>query len=296
MRRRSPRGGGTLAPDRRRYRDALPLPLLSGGPSLGDLIAITLSPWYDDLDFMSPLSPERARRIVGFLADGLVTSDEPPLVLDVGCGWAELLLRVLEAVPAATGVGVDTKQVSIDHGRDLAARRGLAGRVALHCADARTHALTAADAVICAGASQIWGPPVEAAQPLDYSAALSALRDLVARAGRVLYAESIWTKPPTPAAIAPLAGREDELVALPELLEIAAGHGFAPLQVGQADLDEWDVFESGYTAPHARWLAAHAPDDPDAEEVRQKAADQRSAYFGGYRGVLGFAYLGLVAV
>lgn len=245
---------------------------------------------------MSPLSPERAARIVGFLADGLATSEEPPLVLDVGCGWGELLLRVLEAVPAAHGVGVDSKQTSIDHGRDLAVRRGLAERVQLHCADARTHAPAAADAVICVGASQIWGPPVEQAQPLDYSAALSALRDLVPRAGRVLYAESIWTQPPTPVAIAPLAGRVDELVTLPELLEIVAGHGFAPLQVHQADLDEWDVFESGYAAPYARWLVTHDRDDPDAEEVRQRAANQRSAYFGGYRGIFGFAYLGLIAI
>ena len=251
-----------------------PLPLLrGGGPDLGDPIAITLPPWHDDLDFMSPLSTERAARIVRFLADGLVACDEPPLVLDVGCGWAELLLRVLEAVPAARGVGVDSGQGSIEHGRALAARRGLAERAELRCADARTGAPEKADAVICAGASQIWGPPVEAAQPLDYSAALSALRDLVPRGGRVLYAESIWTKPPTPAAIAPLAGREDELVTLPELLEIAAGHGFAPLQVGQADLDEWDVFESGYAAPYARWLATHAPDDPDAGEVRRLAAN-----------------------
>lgn len=274
-----------------------PLPRLGGGgPDLGDSIAITLSPWYEDLDFMSPLSPERAARIVRFLADGLATAEGPPLVLDVGCGWAELLLRVLEAVPAARGIGVDSKQTSIDHGRDLAARRGLVERAQLHCADARTHAPAAADAVICVGASQIWGPPVDDAQPLDYFAALRALRDLVPRGGRVLYAESIWTQPPTPEAIAPLAGRVDEYLALPELLEVVAAHGFAPLQVHQADLDEWDVFESGYAAPYARWLATHDPDDPDAKEVRRRAADQRSAYFAGYRGILGFAYLGLIAI
>ena len=259
-------------------------------------MAIELTPWHEDLDFMSPLSQERAARVVQFLAEDLLTFEEPPLVLDVGCGWAELLLRVLEAVPAATGVGVDSGQASIAHGRDLAARRGLTDRVQLRCADARTSAPDRADAVICVGASQIWGPPVEAAQPLDYSAALIALRDLVPRGRRVLYAESIWTRPPTPAAIAPLAGREDEYVALPQLLEIVSNHGFAPLQVHQADVDEWDVFESGYAAPYARWLATHAPDDPDAHEVRRRAAGQRSAYFGGYRGILGFAYLGLVAV
>jgi hypothetical protein len=64
----------------------------------------------------------------------------------------------------------------------------------------------------------------------------------------------------------------------------------------EAGLDEWDVFESGFAAGYARWLASHPADDPDAEEVRELAARQHTAYFGGYRGILGLAYLHLVAV
>lgn len=261
----------------------------------GDLIVIELAAAHEDLTFMTPLSPARADTLVGFLADGLAATAHP-LVLDVGCGWAELLLQVLDAVPSATGIGVDTNADAITHGLDLADSRGMAGRVELHCADARTGSPEAADAVICIGASQIWGPPVEDAQPLDYTAALSALRALVPRGSRVLYGESIWSQPPTPAATAPLAGRADEHVTLPELLELAADHGFAPLQVHEASLDEWDAFESGYSARYARWLAHNDADHPDRDEVLQRAAQQRSSYFGGYRGVLGLAYLGLIAV
>jgi hypothetical protein len=112
----------------------------------------------------------------------------------------------------------------------------------------------------------------------------------------VLYGEGIWSRPPTAAAAAPLAGRLDEFVPLAELVELAAGHGFAPLAVQEATLDEWDEFESGFTAGCARWLAAHDPDHPDAPAVRERAARQRAGYLGGYRGVLGMAYLGLVAV
>jgi hypothetical protein len=66
--------------------------------------------------------------------------------------------------------------------------------------------------------------------------------------------------------------------------------------VHEASLDEWDVFESGYAAGYARWLADHDPGDPEADEVRELAERQRAAYFEGYRGVLGLGYLELLAV
>jgi len=204
---------------------------------------------------------------------------------------------VLDAVPlSATGIGLDSDFAAITHGRSLAKGRGRTERVELRHADARTESPARADAGICIGASQIWGPPVEEAQPLDYAAALTALRARVPHGGRVLYGESIWSQPPTPQATAPLAGRDDEYVTLPELLELAVRHGFAPVQVHDASLDEWDHLESGYSARYARWLAAHDADHADSGEVPQRAARQRSAYYSGYRGTLGFAHLALIAV
>ena len=152
------------------------------------------------------------------------------------------------------------------------------------------------DAVTCIGASQIWGPDVSEAQPLDYAAALDALRALLPRGGRLVYGEGIWSTPPTPAATAPLAGRDDEFVPIGTLVGLAKRHGFAVLAAHEASLDEWDVFESGFAAGYGRWLAEHDADDPDAEEVRRLAARQHAAYFDGYRGVMGLAYLQLVAV
>jgi hypothetical protein len=96
--------------------------------------------------------------------------------------------------------------------------------------------------------------------------------------------------------MAPLAGRPDECVFLPDLLDIARDSGFAVMQVHQATLSEWDAFESGYTARYARWLASHAADHSDAPTVRTKVETQRNAYFRGYRGILGMAYLAMFAV
>ena len=250
----------------------------------------TFPPLHQDLTFLAPLGEERAARLVAFLA-----GHGPTTVLDVGCGWAELLLRVLEAAPGARGLGVDLDEDSLATARERAVRRGMGERATFEARDAREN-IGLFDAVTCIGASQIWGPDVSEAQPLDYPAALTALRALLPRGGRLVYGEGIWSRPPTPAATAPLAGRDDEYVALGALVEIAEAHGFAVAAAHEADLDEWDVFECGFTAGYAHWLATHDPDDPDAEEVRGLAARQHASYFGGYRGVLGLAYLELLAV
>jgi len=250
----------------------------------------TFSPLHQDLTFLAPLSEDRAARLVAFLAAG-----SPATALDVGCGWAELLLRVLEASPGATGYGIDLDAHALAAARQEAERRAIAHRVAFEARDARDLGGTY-DAVTCIGASQIWGSAAEENQPLDYVAAFEALRALLPRGGRLVYGEGIWSAPPTPEATAPLSGRDDEYVTLGRFVELAETLGFAVAAASEASLDEWDVFESGFTAGYARWLAEHDPDDPEAEEVRGLAARQHAAYFEGYRGVLGLAYLQLVAV
>src|SRR6202050_299980 len=77
------------------------------------------------LAFHGPLSEARAARFVDRL-----TRTKPGTVLDIGSGWGELMLRILAALPGATGVGLDTDEGDLDRGRDNARARGLDGRVA----------------------------------------------------------------------------------------------------------------------------------------------------------------------
>jgi len=249
------------------------------------------SPFHLDLKFMAPLSEERAARLIDFVSANLVGT-----VIDVGCGWAELLIRILQAAPKAVGVGIDLHDSSIAHGQALARQRGIDDRITLIAGDAGKHRFGLSDAAICIGASQIWGPTVEAKMQLDYRSALGAVREMVKTGCPVIYGEAIWTAKPTPEAMAPLAGRPDEYVFLPDLLDVTHDSGFAVIQVHQATLDEWDAFESGYTARYARWLASHPADHPDTSTVRAKMEAQRNAYFRGYRGILGMAYLAMFAV
>lgn len=79
-----------------------------------------ITPLHVDLDFNSPLSDARAARIIRTLQ---------PLagarVVEIGCGWAELLLRIATSEPTVTCVGIDIDAEAIEHGRAQAVARGL---------------------------------------------------------------------------------------------------------------------------------------------------------------------------
>jgi predicted O-methyltransferase YrrM len=256
-------------------------------------VRIDLPPLHRHLQFLAPLSEPRADALAAWLAEGLA---EGGTVLDVGCGWGELVLRVAAAAPLARAIGVDLEEDRIAEACRRSSARGLDERATFLVTDGVAAGPSPVDALIAVGASQVWGPAVEDGRPLDYSSALAAIRGRVRRGGRVVYADAIWSRSPTPEATAPLSGRDDEFVHLAELVELAGAHGFAPVGVREATLDEWDEFESGFNARRSTWLAEQDPDHPEAPTVRESADQQRAGYLRGYRGVLGMAYLQLLAV
>jgi SAM-dependent methyltransferase len=230
--------------------------------------------YYDHLDFNSPLSGARADALAAALA-----RRGPATVLDIGCGWAELLLRVVAAATDARGLGVDSDEKLIARGRDNAARRGLAGRVELRASDGSAP-LDPADAVLCIGADHVWG---------DQASALAALHPLVRPGGVLLFGTGYWQRPPTVEEAAGLGATPDELPDLAILVDRCIAAGFRPLDIQTANEDEWNAFESGYLAD----LEEHLMTDPAATVQREEADRHRDGWLRGYRGVLGFAYLTL---
>lgn len=243
-----------------------------------------IDPLHDDTTFHGPLSEERATRLIGSLGalDGAH-------VVDAGCGWAEFLLRVLEAHPTATGLGIDRDAEAIDHGRANAAARGLSERVELVAGDLSEWTETPADVLIVNGASQVWG-----GDPLDHTAnALRAAQRILRPGGRLLLGEGFWEREPTEAQLAAMPVPRDQYGSMADLVDVALDHGFRLLWLEQASQDEWDEFESRHGLAWERWLLAN-PDSPHAPEIRAKADRQRAFRLRGWRGTLGMAYLTLV--
>ncbi|MFK4064311.1 SAM-dependent methyltransferase [Streptomyces sp. NPDC029674] len=241
------------------------------------------------LTFHGPLSEARADRLVERLA-----AANPRTVLDIGCGWGELMLRVLEAVPGATGVGVDLKGEDLERGRKNAAERGLDGRAVFAEESATDTARGPADAVLCLSASHALS---SAAPPRTTVEALHALRRLVNPGGRVLLGEGFWQREPTAEELAAMWPDADagEHLSLGDLVDAAIEAGFRPLWIETASVEEWEAFESGYRSDVEEWLAAH-PGHALAAETRERVDAQRSSWLRGYRRVLGLAYLTLVPV
>ncbi|MFJ8961172.1 SAM-dependent methyltransferase [Lentzea sp. NPDC102401] len=245
-----------------------------------------IAPLHEDLTFHGPLSEQRAARLIR----SLLPLDDAH-VLDVGCGWAEFLLRTLEAAPTATGTGVDLNAADIAHGQANAEARGLTDRVSLQVADvAQWHPDRPADVVIVNGASQVWG-----GDPLQHTAnALTAARQLLRAGGRLLLGEGFWEREPTEDQLAAMPVPRDQYGSVAGLVDLAHAHGYRMLAVEQASLDEWDVFENGHGLAWERWLRDN-PGSEHAPEIRAKADTARTYRLRGWRGTLGLAYLTLQA-
>ncbi len=231
---------------------------------------------YRYLTFNAPLSGGRADAIATRLA-----ATSPGTVLDIGCGWGELLLRVVERTGAASGLGVDTDDRVLARGREAAERCGLGGRVSF-LNSAGTDTAGPADVVICNGAAHAFGGAAQA---------LAALYRLVRPGGRLLYGDAIRD---TAAAFDSALVWDDfaELPSLGDLVDTAVAAGFRPLRIETSNTDELDAFESGYLADLEEWLMTHQ-DHPDAGGVRARAEEHRQRWLHGYRGAFGYAYLTL---
>ncbi|GAA4913044.1 methyltransferase family protein [Stackebrandtia albiflava] len=231
------------------------------------------------LDFASPLSGERATALVTRLA-----AATPRTILDIGCGWGELLLRLVESCPGATGTGIDTDEPDVLRGRRNADARGLGDRTEFVVGPGEDHD-TPADLVLCIGASHAYG---------DTPSALRRLRELVTPGGTLLFADVFWERPPTEADLANLwpDTTPDDHPSLHGLVGHAEAAGFQPLWIESVNRDEWERFESGHLADKAEWLLRHG-DDPRAEGYRTDLADHRRIWLTGSRDLVGFAYLTL---
>jgi SAM-dependent methyltransferase len=198
-------------------------------------------------------------------------------LVDLGCGWGELLLRAVARTPGLRATGVDNDETGPARGRAAARERGLESRVEWAEADAATWD-GPAERAFCIGAAHAFG---------STEAAIEGLARVVPAGGRLLYGDGFWAAPPNPAA-EEIFG--PDTLTLPDLLDVADAAGWRVLHLSVADQLEWDDFESTSRAAWQEWVAAH-PAVPRVPEVRAWLDQRLRQYVRDYRGVLGFTYL-----
>jgi ubiquinone/menaquinone biosynthesis C-methylase UbiE len=223
---------------------------------------------YAAMRWNTPLSESHADDLLDHLDLAAATR-----VVDLGCGWGELLLRVRERTDAKT-TGIDTDPACLDRGRRAAQARGLDVTFVERRAE-DWH--STADRALCIGSSHTLG---------GSRAMLKRLAEVVPH-GRVLVGDGCWEAPPTEAAHAIFS---DGVLPLAELVMACREAGWQVLHMSTADQYEWDDFESRHRAGFREWLLAN-PSDPRAADVEAGQDAREREYLTAYRGVLGFAYL-----
>jgi len=220
----------------------------------------------------TPLSESHASDLLGHLE--LPSAHR---LLDLGCGRGRLLLEALGRAPTAHGVGVDRDRWELDQGRAVAKESGLGDRVTFVARDATKFDGTA-DRVMCIGASHAWG---------GTGTALARLRERTLPKGLLLFGDGFWARSPSRPLLEAFGNQESSLEAIADRAKAA---GWRVVHADIAGQDEWDAFEESSYRGLERF-ARRAPDHPLSGAARDLAAQRRKAYYEGYRGILGFAYL-----
>jgi SAM-dependent methyltransferase len=227
-----------------------------------------------DHAFCNPLSSEKVDRVLG-----LLELSPGQRVLDVGCGKAEMLVRLVTRF-GARAVGVDINERFLDEANAKAAVK--VPRQSLELLHASIHSIPVApesfDVALCVGSTHAYG---------SYRAALSALQRAVGPGGRILLGEGYWKREPDPEYLAALDATRDDFTDHAGNVSAGLDAGLISLYSCVSSEDEWDHYEGLYARAIERYAIAN-PDDPDRAEMLERIRRWRAAYLRWGRETLGF--------
>ena len=196
-------------------------------------------------------------------------------VLDIACGRGGPAL-VLASAFGCRVVGVEKAGVFAEAARQRAEAAGLADRIEIHEADAADFPIEdeAWDAVLCLGATWIWG---------GLEGTVAALAPAVRPGGHLAVGDVYWRN-----------GRPessgDAFVSLPETVRRFERAGPPVTTLIAASEDDWDAYESLHWASLEDWLSEQA-DDAGAAEIRADHERFKWNYLEHARGTTGWAIL-----
>ncbi|KAM3503417.1 hypothetical protein MY10362_004201 [Beauveria mimosiformis] len=222
---------------------------------------------YSHLTWNCPLSASSADHLLRKLQ-----LDAEKTIVDVGCGWGELLLRATKQSGAAA-VGVDTDAHLLARCKSSADKQNieidLVNMPGQEWKDER-------DRAICIGSSHVFGGTRQM---------LESLAAIVPQ-GRVLVGDMCWERRPSKECVDMFG---DEVLSLKSIVALCRETGWELMHLETATQQDWDAFESGHRAGAREWLLMN-PDDAKAGRVMEDLAKREDGYFGVYRGQLGFVF------
>jgi cyclopropane fatty-acyl-phospholipid synthase-like methyltransferase len=220
----------------------------------------------------NPFSPAKMEEMID-----LLQLPASAVVLDLGTGKAELLIRLVERYQVSA-LGLELDASDLQEAREQVAARIPSGRLELRQDDARTFepGPQTFDLACCIGACHIFG---------GIRPTLEHLAPWVRPGGKILVGESYWKQEPAQEYQAALATQREELQNHAGNVAAGVALGLVPIYASVCNEDEWDRFE---------WLNLHEryrrlpPDDPGLPTLIAELGAWRDLYLRWGRDTLGF--------
>ena len=203
-------------------------------------------------------------------------------VVELGCGKADLLIRLLQRWPAASAEGFDRNPWFLAEARASAGAAGVSSRLSLIETDAPGALLSgrSVDLAIAFGATGIVG---------DQAGTIAFLASIVTPGGEVLLGDGVWVADPPPEGMVAFGMTHDELVdGVEGLAASGRASGLEPVSLELVSVAEWDAYETAYAGAIEAWAAAN-PADPEHDAFLARAATFRASYAAWRRASMGFA-------
>ena len=210
---------------------------------------------------LGPLATETVERALTRAAE--MREGSSGLILDVGCGKGELLLRALQLL-GGEALGVEPNSAFAAAARERACELGLAAHVTIE--ERRWQDLpappTGVALAICTGSTHAFG---------SFGDALQVLERVVVPHSLALVGPAYWKREPAAEYLASLgATREDQDDWDGTLARVEAA-GWRVRHAHASTREEWEDYERAYAANVHAWCAAHAA-DPDAPAFAERIA------------------------
>jgi len=231
---------------------------------------------HEGLAFMNPLAEEDVDEMIEAL------ELEPNAhVLDLGCGKAEILLRIVERFPDVRATGLDNSPAILAEARRQAESRVPEAKVVLLEQDVREYAPEPGsfDLVVSTGGVAFRG---------GVGGTLAVLAGFVASGGKLLFGEGFWREEPSAEYLVALGAAREELKDYEGTIQAAVEAGLDLKRAVTSSIEDWDAYEDAWARNGERYADAHE-DEEGVDELRGWIANGRARYreLGG-RETLGF--------